>query len=284
MRSVTAITLAWLLAAPAPRWQSSAAGLPADTAVIMRKVREAARLDYEIQREFTYLERRRDIRLSTFGKVTVGPLRTFQVFPSPIPGSTYKRLIEVDGKPLAPAELARRDAEHEKGLRELEERRRLETPRQREARLKEEAEELREREAVLDDALAVFQVAFTRREIVDGESILVGTATPQPGVPTTTREGRWLKQFAGDIWVSEKDFQIARLDMRALDDVSIGWGIVGRVHKGSRFLFARRKIDRAWLPAEVTFEATGRTLLFRRFQIASTTTFSEYKRQGEIDR
>ena len=252
-------------------------GLP-DPDTFMKKVRDTARLDYEIQKEFTYLERRRDIRLSKLGKVTVGPMRTFEVYPSPIRGRTYKRLIAIDGKPLDPAELARRDAERQKALQEAEEKRRSETPRAREARLREEAEERRERNAVLDDALAVFEISFLRRQMVDGQPLIVGTATPRPDARVTTRDGRWLKQFAGEIWISEADHQIARLDMRALNDVSIGWGIVGRVHEGSRFVFARRKIENAWLPAEVTFEATGRTLLFRRFAIATTTTFSDYRR------
>jgi hypothetical protein len=130
----------------------------------------------------------------------------------------------------------------------------------------------------------VFEIKFTRRETVHGVPLLIGTATPRPEARTTTREGRWLKQFAGDVWVSENDSQIARLDMRALDDVSIGWGIVGRVHKGSRFVFARRKVEGTWLPSEVTFEGSGRTLLFRRFQIATTTTFSDYKRRTQATR
>ncbi|HZB26318.1 MAG TPA: hypothetical protein VE379_09320 [Vicinamibacterales bacterium] len=262
---------------------SREANLP-DPAAFMKTVRDVARLDYEIQSEFTYLERRRDIRLSKLGKVTVGPLRTFEVYPSPIRGRTYKRLIAVDGQPLDPAELARRDAERARVLREAEEKRRNETPGAREARLQEEAEERREREAVLDDALAVFEVKFLRREVIEGQPLLIGTATPRPHVRVSTREGRWLKQFAGEIRVSETDHQIVRLDMRALDDVSIGWGIVGRVHKGSRFVFARRKIENAWLPSEVTFDATGRTLLFRRFHIATTTTFSDYQRADPGDR
>jgi hypothetical protein len=277
MKSLAAIVLALGAVGP-PAGQSSAAGLPADPGAFMRKVRDAARLDYEIQKEFTYIERRRDIRMSMLGKVTAGPTRTFEVYPSPVPGRTYKRLIAVDGKPLDAAELARRDAERQRSLREAEERRRTESARQRAERLAGDAEEKREREAVLDDALAVFQIAFTGRELVDGQSLLVGKATPRPDAAVSTREGRWMKQFAGEVWISEADHQIVRLDMRALDDVSIGWGIVGRVHEGSRFVFARRKVEDAWLPAEVTFEASGRTLLFRRFQIATTTTFSDYRR------
>lgn len=287
MKTVAALTLTWLVVLAVPRWQSSAAGLPADTGAFMKKVRDAARFDYEIQKQFIYLERRRDIRLSKLGKVTVGPMRTFEVYPSllpglrGLPGRTYKRLIAVDGKPLEAAELARRDAEREKSLREAEERRRTETSRQRAARLEKEADEKREREAVLDDALAVFQMTFTHRELIDGQPMLIGKARPRPDARVTTREGRWLKRFAGEVWISESDHQIARLDMRALDDVSIGWGIVGRVQRGSRFVFARRKVEDTWLPAEVTFEASGRTLLFRRFEIKTTTTFSDYRRVGQ---
>jgi hypothetical protein len=240
----------------------------------MRKVRDVTRLDYELQKEFTYIERRRDIRMSPLGKVTVGPVRTFEVYPSPIPGRSYRRLIAVDGKPLDAAELARRDAARRKSLAEL----RDETPRKRSERLREEAEEMRERNAVLDDALAVFEIAFVGRRVVDGQDLLIGRATPRQHARVTTREGKWMKQFAGEVWISESDHQIARLDMRAIDDVSIGWGIVGRVHQGSRFVFARRKIEDTWLPSEVTFDATGRSLLFRRFEVHTTTTFSDYRR------
>ena len=36
--------------------------LPTDIGAVMKKVREVARLDYEIQKEFTYIEKRRDVR------------------------------------------------------------------------------------------------------------------------------------------------------------------------------------------------------------------------------
>ena len=70
--------------------------------------------------------------------------------------------------------------------------------------------------------------------------------------------------FRGRAWIAEADRQIVRLDMRAADAVSIGWGIVGRIYEGSRFVFSRRKIEDTWLPAEVIFEASGRTLLSAR--------------------
>lgn len=247
-------------------------------AEVLRRVRENARLDYELQANFTYIEQRRDVKVSRLGKVSVGPLRTFEVYPSRDGGHTYKRLIAVDGKPLAPAELARRDAEHQKNLREQAETRRNESPEERQARKTEEERERRERDAMLDDAYAVYEGMFVGREMMDGHRVLVLDVTPRPDARVSTREGRWMKHFAGRIWVGEEDYQIAKLDMRALEDVTIGWGVIGRVHAGSRFVFTRRKFEGTWLPAEVTFEGTGRTLLFRKFHVHAVTTYSGYKR------
>lgn len=249
-----------------------------DPETVMRRVREAALLDYELQANFTYIEQRRDVKVSKLGKVTVGPLRTFEVYPSRGTGDTYKRLIAIDGTPLPPEELARRDAEHEKRLREEAERRRHETAGQREARRAEEARERQEREAILDDALAVFQLTFVRREHLEGAPVMAFDVRPRADVEVKTREGRWMKQFGGRVWIGEKDYVVAKLDMQAFDDVTIGWGIIGRVHAGSRYVFTRRKFEGTWLPAEVMFDGSGRTLLFRRWQVKAVTTFSGYKR------
>ena len=55
-----------------------------------------------MQQNFNYVERRRDVKFSALGKVSVGPLRTFEVFPSAEPGRTYKRLIAIDGTAARP--------------------------------------------------------------------------------------------------------------------------------------------------------------------------------------
>lgn len=249
-----------------------------DAGALVHAVRAAAQFDWELQEKFTYLEQRRDVKITKLGKVVVGPLRAFEVQPSAHPGRTWKRLIAVDGKPLDPAELSRRDAEHARHVREQNERERRESAPERARRLQKEAEALREREAILDDALAVYEWTVLNREWLEGAPVFVVRLTPRPEADVETREGRWMKQFDGLLRVAEADHQIATLEMRAIDDVTIGWGIIGRVHEGSRFVFRRRRVHNAWLPSEVIFEASGRTLLFRRFQLRAVTTYSGYRR------
>ena len=261
---------------------ASQAALHAPTsAELGRRLREAVRLDYQAQADYTYLERRRDVRISRLGKVTIGPVRTFQVLPSPISGQTYKRLIAVDDKPLSPDELAKRDAEHAADIKEAQARQARETPSQRADRLERAASEQREREAILDDAFKAFEATVERREIVDGVPVLVVRLKPRTDPPVTTREGRWMSHFEGHLWVTEADTQFVKVDMRATSDVTIGWGVVGRVHKGTRVLYVRRRVESVWLPSETTYEASGRTLIFRPFQFTVTTTYSDYRRRDK---
>jgi hypothetical protein len=273
------VTLIWWLA-PEPRQQPPHQALPS-SAEFGRRVREAVRLDYQLQANYTYIERRRDVKISRLGKVTIGPLRTFQVMPSPVSGQSYKRLIAVDGQPLSAEELARRDAEHVNDLKEAEAQQARETPAERQERLERAAGEQRQRDAILDDAFNAFDATVERRDVIDGVPVLVARMKPRDDAPVKTREGRWMAHFEGYLWVAEADYQVVKVDMRATSDVTIGWGVVGRVHKGTRVFYLRHRFDNAWLPAETTYEASGRTLIFRPFEFHVTTTYSDYRRRDK---
>jgi hypothetical protein len=270
------------------RWHGAIAGIllwsggllqppPAPDVAFLQRVKAALTLDHEVQQGFTYIEKRRDVRITALGKFVVGPLRTFEVHPSPEPGKTYKRLIASDGQPLSPAELAERDEEHRRDLEQEARKRQSETEEQRARRLEREQEERRERQRMLEDALAVFEAAVAGRDTIDGEPVVVVSLRPRPKARTSTRQGGWMKQFEGSGWFTERDAQLVRLDMKAFDDVSIGWGIVGRVHRGTRIYVERRRVGNVWLPARQIIKATGRTLLFRTFDIDLLTEYSDYK-------
>jgi hypothetical protein len=86
-----------------------------------------------------------------------------------------------------------------------------------------------------------------------------------------------LKQFTGRMWVSQDNYHLARVQLRATDHVSVGWGVVARVEPGSGFDYRRTRIGDAWAPAQLTLEGSGRTLLFRKFQVKTVTTYTSHK-------
>jgi hypothetical protein len=242
-------------------------------------MRGAIRFDDDLQQAYTYLERRRDVKFTGLGKVSVGPMRTFEVYPSNQPGRTYKRLVAVDGVSLPADDLNRRDEEHRRNVLAEYERDKTETPAARNARLAKEARERRERDAIVNDAFAIFEATVIGRDTIDGHGVVVMWIRPRPNVEPRTREGGYMTKFAGKLWVVEADGQIVKLDLTAFDDISVGYGFVGRVHNGARLEFARRRVnDEAWLPAWSHISAKGRTLMFRPFVFDVRTDYTEYKK------
>ena len=271
-------------AAPANAAAPESQSPPFNTALppthpFIRKMRAAIRFDEDLQQAYTYLERRRDVKITGLGKVSVGPLRTFEVYPSNQPGRTYKRLIAVDGKPLPAADLARRDEEHRRNVLAEVERDKVETPAAKAARQAKEAQERRERDAIVNDAFAIFEATVIGRDTTDGQGTLILWITPRRNVSPKTREGGYMKKFAGKLWVAEADGAIVKLDLTAFDDISVGYGMVGRVHQGARLEFARRRINNeAWLPSSSHITAKGRTLMFRPFDLDVRTEYLDYKK------
>ena len=283
-KQATAQVPATAPAATAPVAAPESQSPPFNTALplthpFIKKMRGAIRFDEDLQQAYTYLERRRDVKITGLGKVSVGPLRTFEVYPSNQPGRTYKRLIAVDGKPLPAADLARRDDEHRRNVLAEVERDKLETPAAKAARQAKEAQERRERDAIVNDAFAIFEATVIGRDTVDGQGALILWLTPRRNVSPKTREGGYMKKFAGKIWVVEADGQIVKVDLTAFDDISVGYGMVGRVHQGARLEFARRRINNeTWLPSSSHITAKGRTLMFRPFDFDVRTEYLDYKK------
>ena len=70
-----------------------------------KKFADVIRRQYADPRYFNYIEQGRDVDVSSLGKVSVGPMRTFGCARTRQAGRRL-RLIAIDGKPLDQAELA----------------------------------------------------------------------------------------------------------------------------------------------------------------------------------
>jgi hypothetical protein len=227
--------------------------------------------------QYTYMERREEIDISAFGGVSVGPVKVYEVYPSLEPGNTWKRLIAVDGEPLSPEELARNDREHRRHLRE----RANESPRECEKRLEREEEERREEAAAIAEAFDLYEIRLVGREMLDGYPTIVATLDPKPGYEPRTDDGKWMKKVRGRAWVHEFDHELVRLEVEVLEDITVAWGLIGRVHQGARALLERTKVNgEIWLPKRTWVDASGRTLVFRSFDIEATTEWWNHREIG----
>ena len=121
--------------------------------------------------------------------------------------------------------------------------------------------------------------ALDRREMLRGRNTIVVTFTPKADAKPETSQGRIARQFKGSVWVDEAMREVVRIEATAIDDISIGAGLIARLNEGTKATLTREQVDgNIWLPTSVRFTGQGRALLFRRLNIDQRIDWFDYKR------
>lgn len=250
-----------------------------DFDTFVSEARKRLQADDVRQSEYVYVETRREQKLDGSGRATRETLNVYESYPA-LPGEfRWQRQTVKDGKPLPAAELAKRDQERQKKVLEYARRLEREPEKVRAAEAKKRAEEQRETEEAVDDALRVYEFRMLGRETVGGHETIVVSFTPRAAAKPKTREGKVMRHFAGKAWVSESEYELVRLEAEAIETASFGLGLLARVHKGSKAAFERRKVNgEQWLPARASYTASARVFLVKRLRIGGTSEFSDYRK------
>ena len=120
---------------------------------------------------------------------------------------------------------------------------------------------------------------MVRRESIEGHDTIMATLVPKAGVKPQTDDGKIMRHFKARAWISESDYELVRVEIEAIDDLSFGLGLLARVHKGTTATYQRRKVnDEVWLPAQVTWTASARVLLLKRLRLRGIAEFSGYRK------
>jgi hypothetical protein len=248
-----------------------------DLQMFAAHVREHLQTDEERQRDYTYVERRRQQKLDASGTIKDESVKVFEVYPG-LPGEDrYRRLVEENGQPVLPAKLAKEDRERQKEAEEYA--RKLASDAERQKADRELQKERAKRAAAINDIFYIYDIRMLRREPIEGHDTILFSLTPRAGVTPRTDDGKVMRHFKARAWISESDYELVRIEIEAIDDLSIGLGLLARVHKGTTATFQRRKVnDEAWLPEAVTYRASGRLMLLKRVRIGGISEFSNYRK------
>jgi len=246
----------------------------------MAEARKHVKTDDQLLSQYTFRERRRELHVTKFGKLATGALEVFEVYPGVPPVRTYRRLVEVDGRPRNATELEREDREHRRKIEEAVAKREKESASDRANRLERRQKAQQQFERAVDDLFRVYTFTMVGRQTIDGHPAIAIDFAPKPGARPTTDGGKLMLKVKGRAWISESDYQIARVDAEVMDDVSYGLGVLGKLYKGTKVSFERRKINNeVWLPSEVRINAQGRAFI-RKFQLDTVIQYSDYRKFG----
>ena len=272
MPRVPAVVLL-LIALPAPAQERPLPPLEP----FLQQVRAHLQTDEDRQSAYMYVETQRRHGIDKKGNPTGESVKIIESYPG-FPGEDrWDRVISENGKPTSPEELAKQDRERQKKAEEFV--RRLQSGKDRAKMAREREERRREDEKAIDEIFRVYDIRMLRREPLEGHGTIVFSLTPRRDAKPRTREGKIMRNFVVKAWVSESDYELVRLEVEAIDDVSIGMGLLARVHKGTRAWFQRRKVNgEEWLPAEASYTASARVLLLKRYRVGGTSEFSGYRK------
>jgi len=202
------------------------------------------------QNRFAYKERRTDLDFNPFGRIGTGETRVIAVTPVEGGKAVMRRVIERDGKPVTDSQ-----------------------PRRREVRMTERGR------SIVDDVAATLDVKIDHRDVLDGRDAIVLTFKAKRDAQPRTREGRLARGFAGEIWIDELAKEVVKVDAKAVDDLTFGYGMLGRLNEGAMVSVRRQPIDdHLWLPVSIRFDGEGRALLFRKLTVNFALDWFDYRR------
>jgi hypothetical protein len=245
----------------------------------LREARQHLQTDAALQSSYMYVETRREQKLDGRGRVSSESRTVIESYPG-FPGEPrWERVIEEDGKPVPASALAARDRERQRRAADYA-RRMASEPEKEQARQLREWQKYRDEAAErVDDIFRVFDIRMTGREPIDGHDTIALSLTPRRDARPRTREGGMMRRFAVRAWISESDYELVRLDARAIEDLPFAWGLLARLHKGARLSFERRKVNgEVWLPALVSYTGSARVGLIVRIRRAGTSEYSGYRK------
>ena len=194
--------------------------------------------------------------------VTVKPgVRTLKIYDvQMIDGSTYSRLVAVNGQPLSAPQSA---AEARKLQQEIA-RRLRESPEARKKRVAEYQKERRQDHAMFTEMTKAFDYKLTGEQTVNGRRCFVLQATPKTGYVPRSRETAVLKGMRGTMWVDADQYQWVKVHAEVFRPVSFGL-FFASVKPGTEFTLEQKPVAGSlWLPSHFTMKVNARVVFWSR--------------------
>jgi hypothetical protein len=112
-----------------------------------------------------------------------------------------------------------------------------------------------------------------------GDPLVKLSFRPNPHYQPPSHVEEVLTGMQGYILVDAVRYRLASIDGTLFKEVGFGWGILGHLDRGGRFMVQQQEVgDSFWEICSMTLSFTGKILLVKNLNISSTEIFSGFKR------
>ena len=194
-------------------------------------------------------------------------------------GFMVTRPIERDGKPLPEEERRKNEETLQKRLAEL----KALTPEQLEQRRAENRKREGDEDAWLKEFPEALDYQLAGEETIDGRPAVILDCTPRKGYRARNMRARIFEKVRGRVWIDKAESELVKAEAEVFDTVSIAFGLVGKIEKGTRFFIQRKRVgSETWLPEAEAVRFAARVMLFKSINNEVTTRNAEFRHRSEL--
>src|SRR5690348_6169445 len=183
---------------------------------------------------------------------------------------TAGMLVAVNDHPISPEQRQQEFAR----LQQL-----LQNPgelRKKQKQQKEDSERVNRMVKTLPDA---FRYQYEGTQEVNGLQLVRLRFTPNPYFDPPSREQQVFTGMEGFLLIEPHRARIARIDGTLFKDVGFGWGILGHLDRGGRFVVVQGPVANGyWSTTHMQLSFTGKALFFKTINIQETEDSSDFRR------
>jgi hypothetical protein len=101
---------------------------------------------------------------------------------------------------------------------------------------------------------------------------------PNPNYDPPSREEQVLTSMQGHVLIDANANRLAEIDATLEKQVAFGWGILGHLDRGGRFLVQQANVsNQEWELTRMELSFTGKILLFKNLAIHSSDVFADFR-------
>lgn len=124
-----------------------------------------------------------------------------------------------------------------------------------------------------------FHYEYEGTEEVNGLKLVRLRFEPNPDFDPPTREQQVFTGMDGFLLIEPHQARIARIDGTLFKDVGFGWGILGHLDRGGRFVVVQAPVANGyWTTVHMQLSFTGKALFFKSINIQTTEDSSDFRR------
>jgi hypothetical protein len=183
---------------------------------------------------------------------------------------TAGMLVAVNDQPISPEQRQQEFAR----LQQL-----LQNPgelRKKQKQQKEDSDRVNRMVQALPDA---FRYQYDGTEEVNGLELVRLRFQPNPNFNPPSREQQVFTGMDGFLLIEPHQARIARIDGTLFKDVGFGWGILGHLDRGGRFVVVQGPVAKGyWTTTHMQLSFTGKALFFKSINIQETEDSSDFRR------